>query len=255
MNQSLQGSGETKGKPIGRESDCHCADHEEPITVTIEPSVENKNSYKSKEYRLNHIRYRLEKKLFDIQTFRWRKKKRSIPFFTLIFMVIYTVFTSIIAVESIVSTNSAKNAFKATAAGVIRADIGIDNRDTVNVSFANKGKGNASKVKARYRLTLQTIPEGNILWSSDWKNAYSEVVQQGEGVENPTVIDGFNAKHLTPFINSKEALRAEGDFTYNDGFGNVGPVGFCIMLAGNLGTPGRFPCDGLAAYLRSIKQN
>jgi hypothetical protein len=71
------------------------SDNEEPLTVTIEPSRQ-KYSYEAKQYRLDRARYRLEKKAYC--TAHW----------TMVFLIIYTGLTLIVAVMSIISGFAAK---------------------------------------------------------------------------------------------------------------------------------------------------
>lgn len=242
MADSPQTSGDVYNRPRGGHDSRKPRYDAEPLTVTIEPASKKKSCYDAKQYRLDRHRYRLEKKAYRVAC--W----------TLFALAVYTGVTIGLFCISFWSTRITQKAFRAGSAGVVRPEIGIGGHDSITVAFVNKGKGNAYKINARYRLIIQSIPEEKQLWASEWKTAYSEVVQQNEGSNNHTVINGFTTQQWPLFVDTKEVIRAEGSFTYNDGFGNVGPVGFCIMLAANSGNPGMFPCSDLAVYLRSIQR-
>ena len=87
-------------KTGGAKKNPDAAQNAEPLIVTIEPQAKNKYSYEAKTYRLERARYRLEKKAY--RAAHW----------TVVFLVIYTTLTLILAVSSIISTRTANRNLK-----------------------------------------------------------------------------------------------------------------------------------------------
>ncbi|HXM61836.1 MAG TPA: hypothetical protein VN950_13345 [Terriglobales bacterium] len=80
----------TGNKGERRRKDGDPANNAEPLIVTIEPQTKSKYSYEAKQYRLERARYRLEKKAYRA------------THCTMVFLIVYTGLTLIVAIMSVI---------------------------------------------------------------------------------------------------------------------------------------------------------
>jgi len=107
MSDDNPRSAHDKGNSCQKNNDS--SNSTEPLIVTIEPQSKNKHPYEAKNYRLNRTRFRLEKKAY--YTAHW----------TMIFLIIYTSLTFVVAVASIISDYVANKSANAAHMAAVTA--------------------------------------------------------------------------------------------------------------------------------------
>jgi hypothetical protein len=169
MDDSLQGnSGDARHGDDRRYQNRRASDNAEPLTVTIESAAKQQYSYAAKQYRLNRAGYRLQKKAYCAT--HW----------TMVFLIIYTGLTLVVAVSSVIATVFTKRA--AQAANV--------SADTAQKQF---------EASQRPYLGVDTIKQagfkGGMLISAQLKNfgtvpAYFAIIQWDTIIEPDKEVRG-----------------------------------------------------------------
>jgi hypothetical protein len=261
MNESIQESGDINSGRDRRQKYRRASDNTEPLTVTIEPASKQQYSYDAKQYRLDRAKYRLEKKAYS--TSHW----------TMIFLIVYTGLTLIVAITSIItalaakhSSDSAVNSYKLTkrhtedtdeAIVYVRGETTEDGSNVYRVTVANTGKISAHSVAAHIEISQHTLP-------SDAKQktfAAFDINQDELRIDTPvfkeTVLEGFGAADWEKIHTLKESIRIEGTLSYENGFDDRRNPTFCQELLTQPNPPGNTPasmnvlvdCNRLPSFL------
>jgi hypothetical protein len=200
----------------------------EPLIVTIEPQTKNKYSYDAKQYSLDGARFRLEKKAY-------RTAHR-----TMVFLIIYTGLTLVVAVAAIVSAVAAKqsaNSFERQLEESLAANIDTTVQfdiDQVVVDLQNRGKGFAPWVQLDVTISENSVTSGKPdcepqPFRKRWEmvrtvSSYRELDPVNIPVRGCGGIDINAIKHLDKF------LEVDTEYSFDDGFNRISKNSFCKKL-------------------------
>jgi hypothetical protein len=101
------------GKKSTTGDDNPSTDKVEPLIVTIEPQTKNKDSYEAKQYRLDCASYRLNQKSYKLNRKAYRVSHR-----TMVYLLIYTGLTLVVAVSSVIASYYARKSADTTKQSV-----------------------------------------------------------------------------------------------------------------------------------------
>lgn len=202
----------------------------EPLIVTIEPQTKNKYSYTAKQYRLDRARYRLE------------KKAHGAAHWTMIFLMISTGLTMIVAVSSILATVVAKKQatlMRQQLVGTLSAIMRVVppawnwQKRQITIQVINEGRIAGTLKSLDGTITRENIPQKTpkdppipIHFSEHLigaQNPATELLSLPYSLPEMAEADLWN---LWP---GKEAVIFQGQITYDDGFGDVHIDQFCFF--------------------------
>jgi len=218
------------------------ADNTEPLIVTIEPQTKYKYSYDAKQYRLDRARFRLEKKAYCAT--HW----------TMIFLIIYTGLTLIVAVASVISaisTTTSANAAEKSMKIAYRARVSInglgpsvyeqngkkfffeDGRVRMNSEVPNVGPFPATNVRY-YRYWEIVGDKGNAR-----KLPYQEIFDyprvippksQGLGTGVAFFTDQLSTEQMRKIVEPMTWTVFSILITYKDDFGDSHSAEYCDLF-------------------------
>lgn len=143
----------TDNKADGGQHGRDAANGTEPLIVTIEPQSRKSDSYEAKAYRLERAKYRLE------------KKAHRVGYWTMLFLLIYTGLTLIVAISSIIATvyskRSADSEVAANRAWIV-PDFPPQHKRVIeeaNLEWHNAGKTPAIAVSSWKEYFTGEIPK------------------------------------------------------------------------------------------------
>jgi hypothetical protein len=216
----------------------------EPLIITIEPQTKQKYSYEAKSYRLERARYRLEKKAYGV------------AHYTMVFLVVYTLLTLIVAISSVVATAYAKRSTDAAkeAVKLAKRNAHLEQRAWVSVSditpssksitpweisiiFKNSGRTPAQNFAIK--LAGEPVAKGK-------SPVAEEKAKPGRGIIPPDGIFHSGLKSKTVYDWNIFDLVVHGEITYDSVFGNSHWTKFCYYFVpeSTKSAKGNFaPCD------------
>jgi hypothetical protein len=241
MDDSLLNPGKAQHSGERRSRSRRAADNAEPLKVTIESAAKQKYSYNAKQYRLDRSRYRLEKKAYCAACC------------TMIFLIVYTVLTGILALFSVKSNGTAKETLMRSQRPWVANDEGatltIDKveDDSVSGSFTftakNFGPSPALNVGQTIYPFVRTLPDASEFEEAKKKacgGAFTTSSIAGDSIfpqqthtyttSGAFYVAGINPKYTTILI--------EGCIAYRDQFDprqTTHYTSFCLM--GNIRDP------------------
>jgi hypothetical protein len=144
-------------------------------------------------------------------------------------------------------TELTKKSLRAVSAGIVASGVGFtQGAGVVNVTFQNVGKGNVWNLRGSYKIIRESIPAERLIWTSETQTVTHRILIPNQGPNNFTILPSYAKSDLDKFTKFAEGVKVSGEFSYNDGFEDIGSEQFC-WIAINANT---IPCNELPIRLR-----
>jgi hypothetical protein len=239
------------------------ANNAEPLIVTIEPQTKNAHSYEAKDYRLERARFRLDKKAY--RTTHW----------TMVFLIIYTGFTLVVAISSIIATWFAykqSTLMHQQLVGTMSAIVVLQeprvtndqatNKELLVMQLVNRGHVISPEAHITFEIAIASFPQMEAIHQAQ---SYAiSVPQFGEtGWNKNYPLPDLSAQD-THFPSQRKTVTVKGKFGFDNGFGDkITDREFCYSYIGSYniknedggstsGGGGFIPCDefgGKVSYI------
>jgi hypothetical protein len=248
-------------KEDGRQKNSDPTHNTEPLIVTIEPQTKNKYSYDAKHYRLDRARYILEKKSY--RTSHW----------TMVFLIVYTGLTLIVAISSVVATCVAheqvelmRQQLSGTIGALITAEFGITPQDPpsqLEVSLTNAGHIASHNLHGSFKISEISVPsQKTIKTFLPWEFNVPVMPSEKTSSPNPQYPLALSTEEAVASGRTEIAFKVDGRLTYDNGFTQITDA-ICYCFVGSYGVkdagghidhygPFRSTCDEFPVYIQTV---